>query len=77
MLNYVDPKTKTVTLPNDLAAAFKKNKSLLEFFNMLSFSNKKEYVDWIVSAKREETKKQRIAGTIERLERGWKNPAGR
>ncbi len=35
---------------------------------------KKEYIEWIVTAKREETRIQRIDGTIERLVKGWKNP---
>ena len=44
------------------------------FFETLSFTNKKEYVEWIVTAKREETRNNRIEGTIERLLKGWKNP---
>ena len=74
IFNYVDPKTKSVRLPADLVAAFKKNKSGEEFFNSLSFTNKKEYIEWIVTAKREETRNERVDGTIERLGKGWKNP---
>jgi len=77
VFNFVDPKTKTVTVPDDLSAAFKKNKPQQEIFNSLSFSHKKEYIEWIVSAKKEETRKKRIEGTIERLGKGWKNPGGR
>ncbi|RYF90014.1 MAG: antitermination protein NusB, partial [Chitinophagaceae bacterium] len=44
------------------------------FFDSLSFTNKKEYIEWIVTAKREETRTERIAGTIERLAKKWKNP---
>ena len=77
VFDYVDPKTKTVSLPDDLAAAFKKNKQQFDYFNTLAFSHKKEYIEWIVTAKKEETRKQRVAGTIERLGRGLKNPAGR
>ncbi|MGC4035055.1 MAG: YdeI/OmpD-associated family protein [Chitinophagaceae bacterium] len=61
-------------LPDDLAASLKKNKKEAGYFGSLSFSNKKEYVEWIVTAKREETRKERIAGTIERLGKQWKNP---
>jgi hypothetical protein len=74
IFNYVDPKTKSVRLPDDLAAAFKRNKKQEEFFNTLSFTNKKEYLEWIVTAKREETRSERVDGTIERLVKGWKNP---
>lgn len=74
IFDYVDPKTKTVKLPDDLAAAFKKNKKQEDFFNTLSFTNKKEYIEWIVTAKRDETRIERINGTIERLAKQWKNP---
>lgn len=74
IFKWVDPATKTVTLPEDLAKALKKSKEATTCFNALSFTNKKEYLEWIVTAKREETRNERITGTIERLEKGWKNP---
>jgi hypothetical protein len=74
IFDYVDPKTKSVRLPDDLASAFQKNKKQEAFFNSLSFTNKKEYIEWIVTAKREETRNERVKGTIERLARAWKNP---
>lgn len=74
VFDYVDPKTKTVRLPDDLAAALKKNKKQLEFFDTLSFTNKKEYIEWIVTAKREETRNERVKESIGRLGKGWKNP---
>src|SRR5215467_7344603 len=74
IFDYVDPKTKSVKLPDDLALALKRNKKQEDFFNGLSFTNKKEFIEWIVTAKREETRSERITGTIERLGRQWKNP---
>lgn len=74
IFKWVDPKNKTVNLPDDVDAALKKNKKASEFFNTLSFTNKKEYLEWIVTAKREETRTERIKGTIERLGKEWKNP---
>jgi hypothetical protein len=74
IFDYVDPKTKSVRLPDDLAIALKKNKNQEDFFNALSFTNKKEYIEWIITAKREETRIERVKGTIERLARQWKNP---
>lgn len=74
IFNYVDPTKKTVILPDDLAAALKKNKKATAFFDTLSFTNKKEYIEWVVTAKKEETRNERITGTIERLEKSWKNP---
>ena len=75
IFNWVDPTTKEVKLPDDLTAAFKKNNKEAALFDSLSFSHKKEYIEWIVTAKREETRNNRIKGTIERLAKGWKNPA--
>jgi bacteriocin resistance YdeI/OmpD-like protein len=74
ILNWVNPETKEVRLPNDLSASLQKNKKPREFFDTLSFTNKKEYIEWIVTARREETRNERIKGTIERLSKGWKNP---
>jgi uncharacterized protein YdeI (YjbR/CyaY-like superfamily) len=77
VFNYVDPGTKSVSLPEDLASALKSNKKAAAFFEALSFTNKKEYISWIISAKREETRKQRLTATLERLGKGWKNPSNR
>jgi len=74
IFDYVDPTTKSVRLPEDIALAFKKNKKQEEFFAKLSFTNKKEYIEWIITAKKEETRNERIKGTLERLAKGWKNP---
>ena len=72
ILAYINPEKKTVRLPDDFAKQLKKNKKCETFFNSLSFTNRKEYVEWIVTAKREETRKERITGTLERLGKGWK-----
>ncbi len=74
IFNWVNPQTKEVRLPDELTAALKKNKKLEVYFQALAFSHKKEYIEWIVTAKREETKAERVKGTIERLTKGWKNP---
>jgi hypothetical protein len=74
IFDWVNPETKEVRLPDDLAAAIKKDKKAASFFDTLSFSNKKEYIEWIITAKREETRNERIKGTIERLGKSWKNP---
>jgi len=43
-------------LPADFGKALAKNKQEKKFFETLSFTNRKEYVEWIVIAKREETR---------------------
>ncbi len=77
IFDYIDPKTKTIRLPGDLAAMLKKNEKQDTFFNSLSFSNRKEYVEWVITAQREATRNQRLKDIIERLKKGWKNLAGR
>lgn len=74
IFDYVDPKTKTVRIPEDLSAAFKKNKKEENYFNSLAFSHKKEYIEWIISARRDETREKRVKNTIEMLAKDFKNP---
>jgi len=77
VLDYVDQTTKTITLPDDMAAVLKKKKTLFDYFNSLAFTHRKEYVEWIVSAKKEETRNQRIQKMADMLEKKWKNPSNR
>ena len=65
---------KVVIVPDDLAGAFRENPNAADFFTRLSYSNRKEYVQWITEAKREETRSARIVKTIEKLLQGIKNP---
>lgn len=74
IFNWVNPKTKEVKLPPDVDEAMKKNKKEATFFDTLSFTNKKEYLEWIVTAKKEETRAERVEETIVRLGKQWKNP---
>ena len=74
IFNWVNPETKEVRLPEDLLSAMNKNKKEAAFFTSLAFTNKKEYIEWIVTAKRPETRAERIKGTVERLSKQWKNP---
>ena len=67
-------KLPTVRLPDDLKALLSKNKKASAFFESLSFTNKKEYVEWVVTAKRAETREQRVKDSLDRLNKGWKNP---
>lgn len=64
------------TIPDDLAAALKKNAKARKTFEAFSPSARREYVDWITEAKRETTRVQRLATTLEWLaegkQRNWK-----
>lgn len=77
IFQYIDAAKKQVYLPDDFAIALKKAETEKAFFDALSFTNKKEYVEWIVSAKREETRTSRVEESVKRLAKGWKNPANR
>jgi hypothetical protein len=69
----VDYKNRTVDVPSELQQLFNKNKKVAGFFESLAFTHRKEYVEWIVSAKRDETRKKRLETTIEKLSAGKKN----
>ena len=60
----------------EFAAALKKNKKASVVFEAFSPSCKREYIDWIAEAKREETRDKRIAQAIEWIaegkQRNWK-----
>jgi hypothetical protein len=62
--------------PEDFANILSKNKKAKEVFNKFSPSHKKEYIEWINEAKREETRNKRINTAIEWITEGkgrnWK-----
>jgi uncharacterized protein YdeI (YjbR/CyaY-like superfamily) len=63
-------------VPAELAAALKKNKLAAKVFEGFSPSCKREYVDWVAEAKRDETKQKRVAQAVEWMAEGksrnWK-----
>lgn len=62
--------------PADLLAALKKNKKALATFEKFSPSHKREYIEWIVEAKTDETRQRRLAQAVEWMAEGkprnWK-----
>lgn len=72
---YIDVTNKIITLPSDLLAELEKNVDALNFYHKLSYSNRKEYVLWVISAKQEKTRNERIKKTLEKLALGKKNPS--
>ena len=69
--------TKAATTPPpDLAAALKRNAKARRTFESFPPSAKRDYVEWITSAKREATREKRLATTLEWLAEGkrrhWK-----
>jgi bifunctional DNA-binding transcriptional regulator/antitoxin component of YhaV-PrlF toxin-antitoxin module len=59
-------------VPAGLQNALVKNSEAESYFNSLPPSHKKEYIKWIEEAKKDETKKNRIAKTIEMLSKKQK-----
>lgn len=74
IFQYADSKTKTIRLPEDLEKTLGKNKKAKQVWDSLAFSHRREYVEWIITAKRTETREARLKGTIEKLLNGRKNP---
>jgi uncharacterized protein YdeI (YjbR/CyaY-like superfamily) len=68
--------SKEISVPEDFANILSKNKKAKEVFNKFSPSHKKEYIEWINEAKREETRNKRINTAIEWITEGkgrnWK-----
>ena len=65
-------KKKELTIPDYIEEAFRSNEKVWENFTNLAFSHKRNFVGWISSAKREETRRKRIGEAMEMLERGEK-----
>jgi uncharacterized protein YdeI (YjbR/CyaY-like superfamily) len=63
---------KVIAIPQEFAAALKKNPAAKTAFDGFSTSHKNEYLEWITEAKREETRAKRVATTIEWLAEGKK-----
>src|SRR5689334_7476633 len=65
-----DAEPRLIEIPTDLMKELKKDKEAKAFFDKLSYTHQKEYVRWVEEAKREETRQNRIAKTIEMLKKG-------
>ena len=63
---------KELPVPDFLAAALAEHPEALANFNRLAASYRRNYIGWISSAKREETRQKRIAEAITLLERNEK-----
>ena len=68
--------TQKVNVPPDLKTALARNAKARKTFEDFSYSHKKEYVEWITDAKRDETRRRRLKTAIEWMQQGkpqnWK-----
>ena len=63
-------KPKKLTVPADLKSALQRSAKARKTFGSFSYSHKKEYVDWIIRAKRDETRQRRLKTAIQWLAQG-------
>lgn len=61
---------KTVVVPDDLEKALSKSKQASTFFNNLSYAYRKDFVEWVSTAKRTETRLDRISKTVSMCREG-------
>jgi hypothetical protein len=65
-----DDAPRTVTVPDDLAAALAADPAAGAAFEKLAFTHRKTYVDWVESAKKPETRQARLGKTVDMLREG-------
>ena len=73
----LDEEPREVALPVDVAAALAADPDARARFEALSFTHRKEYVEWIQSAKRADTRQRRLAQATTLLKSGRRTPVGR
>ncbi len=61
-----------IEMPKEFKGALNRNHEAGNFFNSLAPSFKKQYIGWVGSAKKAETRQRRIGKSIELLEKGEK-----
>lgn len=66
------PDDEPMEVPEEMMLCIKDEPEALKFFKSLSDSEQKYYIDWTYSAKKEDTKIERMAETVNRLLKGLK-----
>ena len=64
------PGPRPIVVPDDLAAALTENAQARVAFETFSPTHKREYIDWITGAKRDETRATRLATALEWMAEG-------
>jgi uncharacterized protein YdeI (YjbR/CyaY-like superfamily) len=63
-------KKKPLGIPKELTAIIKKDKKVKESFNTLSLPKQREYAEYIIEAKRDETKHKRLTKIVPLILKG-------
>ncbi len=66
----IDLAPRTLDVPEDLVEALAHHDGARERFGKMSYSHQKEYVDWIESAKPEDTRVRRVEKALKMLSAG-------
>lgn len=66
----LDTEVRTITVPPDLAKALKSDATARRFYEGLSYSQQRWFVDGIEGAKKPETRQRRVAAAVARLREG-------
>jgi hypothetical protein len=66
------PDNQPIEVPEEMLLCLKDEPAALKFFNTLSESEQKFYIQWIYSARKEQTRVDRLVKTIDRLMEGLK-----
>ena len=70
-------KDKTLDIPDYFTKAISKNRKALKVFEGFSYTNKKEYVEWVTEAKTDDTRNKRLDTAVEWIAEGkvrnWKH----
>jgi len=69
-LGDAKPPRKALVVPPELENCLKKDEEAWMHWEKFNYSHKKEYVEWIVDAKQDETRKRRIAQALEMIREG-------
>jgi hypothetical protein len=66
------PDNEPLEVPEEMLLCLGDEPAALTFFQSISESEQKFYIDWVYAAKKEDTKIDRLAKTVNRLARGLK-----
>ncbi|MBS7563530.1 YdeI/OmpD-associated family protein [Mucilaginibacter sp. Bleaf8] len=72
---YIDVVNKTITLPASIHEVLQQHAPALSIFEKLSYTNRKEYLLWVLTAKQEKTRTDRMQKIADKLLSGKKNPS--
>ena len=70
----LDDEPRTVEVPRELGAALAADDAAKAAFERLSYTHRREYVEWVSGAKREETRRARLERAVGMLRDGVRHP---